>query len=99
MVEHPYENYHLKVQPALLSKAEELSLLGLGAVTEDDIWNYLVQKKWKRIKPEMHLHQLVSDILSISGSQFMTFVTVEAFKGPNLLGKISEEEMKELLNS
>ncbi|WP_158555864.1 post-transcriptional regulator [Peribacillus glennii] len=98
MATHPYQNYYLKVKPALICKAEELSMLGLGAVTEDDIWIYLVQKKWKRPSPEIHLYQLVSDILSISGSQFMTFMTIEAYRGPDLLGKLSQEEMKELLH-
>lgn len=97
MKQHPYQSYYQKVKPALKSKAEELTLLGLGAMKEEDIWNYLTQKKWKHPQEEIHLYQLVNDILTTSGSQFMTFVTIEAYKAPDIFGSLSTEEMNELL--
>jgi hypothetical protein len=95
--QHPYQRFYEKVKPALKSKAEELNLLGIGAVKEDDVWLYLTQKKWKRPKEEIHLHELVNDILSLNSSQFMTFMTIEAYKSPNIFEEISAEEMRELL--
>lgn len=95
--QHPYQSYYQKVKPALKSKAEELAVLGLGAVKEEDIWHYLTRKKWKRPQDEIHLYELVNDILTISGSQFMTFVTIEAYKAPDIFGSLSTEEMNELL--
>lgn len=95
--QHPYQRYYFKVKPALKIKKEEFVLLGLNEVTEESIWTYLIQKKWKKPQEHVHLYEIVSDILSLSSSQFMTFQMVEAYKGPSLLGPLSEEELKELL--
>ncbi|WP_409301894.1 post-transcriptional regulator [Peribacillus sp. SCS-155] len=96
--EHPYQKYYETMKPALANKAEELRLLGMDAVNEEDIWSYLTLKKWKRPGEDIHIHQLVSDIMSVSSSQFMTYATVEAYKGPNVFGELSEEELRALLH-
>ena len=51
-----------RVEPALYSKVKELNKLGFKYVTEKDIWNYLVDAKWKT-KVNLELHELISDIL------------------------------------
>ena len=39
-------------RPALQSKQEEFKLLGYDTVSEMDIWDYLVKKKWKKEKED-----------------------------------------------
>ncbi|MDQ0219336.1 post-transcriptional regulator [Peribacillus cavernae] len=95
--QHLYQRFYPALKPALKSKAEELNLLGLGAVKEVEIWMYLTRKKWKRPQEKIHLYELVNDILTINSSQFMTFVTIEAYKAPNIWNDLSSEDLKELL--
>ncbi|GAA0334266.1 hypothetical protein GCM10008967_26320 [Bacillus carboniphilus] len=92
-----WESYRTELKPALDSKVSELKLLGYKKVTEDQLWTYLLSKRWKKLGGEARLHQLVNDILSVKPQEFMSFQTVEAFKSPNLFAKIDEDELKELL--
>ena len=94
---HPYQRYYFKVKPALIIKLEELTMIGLNEVTIEDIWAYLTSKKWKNPQENIHLYEIVADILSLSSNQFMTYQVVEAYKAPSLFKSLSEEELKELL--
>ncbi|MGE6259534.1 post-transcriptional regulator [Heyndrickxia sporothermodurans] len=94
---HSYDQYFKMVEPALKSKAEELELIGYGQVSTKDIWNYFIKKKWKKVKIEVHIHELVSDILALKSGEFMNFTTVEAFRSPNWFAELNEEELQELL--
>ncbi len=94
---HPYQQFYTKVRPVIESKLEEFRMVGLAAVTEEDVWSYLTNKKWKRPQEGIHIHELVSDILSLTSNQFMTYQMVEAYKSPNIFAPISENELKELL--
>ena len=51
-----------RVLPALYSKVKEVRNLGFAYITEEDIWNYLVNSTWKT-KRNLQLHDLISDIL------------------------------------
>src|SRR3954466_5507697 len=77
---HPYQRYYFKVKPALKIKLEEFTMLGLNEVVVEDIWNYLTDKKWKNPQENIHLFEIVADILSLSSNQFMAFQMVEAYK-------------------
>lgn len=91
-----YERFKKEVQPALKSKVEEFKILDYGKLTEEDLWDYLLNKKWKRPKEDVHLFEIVADILSIQPGEFMNYATVEAFKiGTSILD--DEEERRELL--
>jgi predicted NAD/FAD-binding protein len=93
---HSYGRYYKQIKPALESKKEEFKLLGYEKITEVDLWNYLTKKKWKKPKEEIHLYEIVADILSMKIGDVMNYTTVEAFK----LGDFdlsSEEERRELL--
>ncbi|MBO8177551.1 MAG: post-transcriptional regulator [Bacillus sp. (in: Bacteria)] len=96
---HPYEKYFEQLKPALLSKVEEFEVLGYDDVTTDQLWTYLLRKKWKNVKEEKKLFQLVNDILSIKPTEYMTFATVEAYRSPNWFVDLDEEELRELLRS
>ncbi|TCN24590.1 post-transcriptional regulator [Mesobacillus foraminis] len=93
---HKYEAFQKDVQPALKSKQEELAMLGYEGVTEQEIWNFLTRKKWKKTKDDIRLYEIVADILSVQPGEYMNFVTIEAFK----IGSLSlddEKERRELL--
>ena len=52
-----------RVSPALHAKEVELHRLGFSSVKSFDIWNYLIDTKWKKGK-DLMLSDIVSDILN-----------------------------------
>jgi hypothetical protein len=93
---HRFEQFHTQVQPAIASKLTEFQLLGVDSVTESDLWDFLIKKKWKKVKEEMKLHEIIQGILSIKVSDYISFATIEAYKTTEFSFD-DEEEMKELL--
>ena len=93
---HRFEHFRTKVQPAIVSKLTEFQLLGLDSVTEQGIWDYLVKKKWKKIKEEMKLYEMIQEILSVKASDYINFATIEAYKASEF-SMDNEDELKELL--
>lgn len=93
---HKYDHFRNQVQPALISKIEEFALLGYGTVEEEALWKYLTMKKWRKPQEEIKLFEVVQDILSVDIGQYMSFVTVEAFKGSDFYF-VNGEDLKELL--
>lgn len=79
---HPIDFYKQQVEPALQSKMEEFKLLGYDRVTMEELWDCLQVKKWKK-KEDKQLHEVVADILSLKVSEYMSYLTIEAFKGPD----------------
>ncbi len=94
---HPYDSYYNILKPALVSKVEEFNLLQYGKINERDIWNYLTMKKWKKPKEGIRMYELVSDVLSVNATDYMNFITVEAYKSSNLLSDLDSEELQSLL--
>ncbi|NGP43439.1 histidine kinase [Bacillaceae bacterium SIJ1] len=84
MAPHPYEVWHETLSPFLLSKAEEFQLLGYPEATTAEVWACLLKKKWKKPKEDVRLHQLVEDVMRLSVNEYMSFLTVEAFKAPEM---------------
>lgn len=79
---HPVDFYKNQVEPALQSKMEEFILMGYDRVSLQEVWNCLHKKKWKK-KEDKFLHEIVADILSLSVGDYMSYLTVEAYKGPD----------------
>ncbi|MDG4655400.1 post-transcriptional regulator [Ectobacillus antri] len=79
--EHPVNAYREQLQVVLESKADEFKLLGYDQVTAQEIWDCLMSKKWKQPE-EIKLYQLVNDVLALSSSDYMTYLTMEAYKAP-----------------
>lgn len=52
-----------RVYPALKSKVKELKKLNMKYIKEIDVWNYLVENKWKK-KKGLLLSDIVDDILN-----------------------------------
>ncbi len=93
---HVNEHYRLKVQPALASKLREFRLLGIDSVTEKDLWEFLVKKKWKKVKEEMRLYEIIQEILSVKASDYISYATIEAYKTTESSLE-DQDEWKELL--
>lgn len=64
------------IQHVLDSKVEELRLLGYEKANSEEVWQCLLQKVWRK-NNEKRLHEVVQDILHLSGNQYMSFLTVE----------------------
>lgn len=94
-----YEEIYSHVLPALESKKTEFEVYQYKTVTENDIWNFCITKKWrKKVVPEIPLYQIINDILSISPAEFMTFEQIENFKTSNWFSEVNQEELQLLLN-
>ncbi len=52
-----------RLRPALSTKKSEMNRQGYKYVKEQDIWNYLKEKKWQSSK-NLALYEMVSDILN-----------------------------------
>ncbi len=52
-----------RLVPALKSKVAELKRDGYSYLSTDDVWNYLIENKWKN-STNLALCEMVSDIFS-----------------------------------
>ncbi|MEH7082139.1 post-transcriptional regulator [Neobacillus drentensis] len=93
---HRFEHFRPQVQPAVASKLLEFQLLGLDSVSEQELWDFLIKKKWKKIKEDMKLYEIIQEILSVKASDYLNFATIEAYKASEF-SMDDEDELKELL--
>ncbi|OIK17003.1 post-transcriptional regulator [Bacillus sp. MUM 116] len=93
---HAYDHFRSQVKPALTSKLTEFQILGYNSVTENGLWEFLQKKKWKKVKDEIYLHEIIQDILAVKVSDYMSFATIEAYKSADFSLE-DENAWKELL--
>ncbi|QBP40801.1 post-transcriptional regulator [Paenisporosarcina antarctica] len=94
-----YDDLFELVGPALESKIYEFRLYNYNSVTEEDIWHYCINKKWrKRDIQEMGVSEMVNDILGTSPAHYMTHTQIEGFKSSNWFSELKQEDLQELLN-
>lgn len=93
--EHAYDSFRKEVQPALTCKVDEFALLGYETISEDELWEFLKIKKWRKAKEEVKIYEIVSDIMSIKVGEYMTYASVEAMKNEEF--SLDDDELKELL--
>lgn len=93
---HGYNHFRIQVEPALVSKLEEFRLLGYNEVSESELWGFLTRKKWKKVKEDIKLYEIIDDILSVKVSDFISFATIETYKNHDF-NLEDENEWKELL--
>lgn len=67
------EELYKRVRPALTSKVREFRRNGIVFIKEEDIWNYLIEFKWKTSKG-LELYNIVDDILNIDNSEVEKYV-------------------------
>ncbi len=87
---HSVDFYKQQVEPVLQSKMEEFILMGYDRVSLQEIWDCLHKKKWKK-KEDKFLHEVVADILSLSVGDYMSYLTIEAFKAPDYFSQYENE--------
>lgn len=93
-----YESLFQKVLPVLTIRKADFKMEGLKHVTEQEIWHYLVSKKWKKInESDLALHKVIADIFSLTVAQYMTFMQVEELKNANWFASVGENELQVLL--
>ncbi|NNV05598.1 post-transcriptional regulator [Geobacillus sp. C56-T2] len=90
------QRWREQLLPALECKYEEFRLLGYTHVTIDGLWECLWTRKWKGELADQKLHELVSDILSLSPGEYMAFVTRQSYQQA-ARGDELERVLKELL--
>ncbi|WP_042146126.1 post-transcriptional regulator [Paucisalibacillus sp. EB02] len=82
------EAWKQELKPVLISKAEELQLMGYSKATHEDIWKCLVNKVWKG-NPEKMLHEVVQDIFHLSSNIYMSYLTIDAYQDDDLMASIA----------
>ncbi|HHY72886.1 MAG TPA: histidine kinase [Bacillus bacterium] len=82
----PVEFYKDEVLPVVESKMDEFRLLGYDRVSLQGIWDCLQNKKWRK-KEDKLLHEVVADILSLQIGDYMSYLTIEAYKGPDFFAE------------
>ena len=67
------EDLYKRVLPALRSKVKELIREKTTYVKEEDIWNFLVESKWKN-SIGLELSDIVDDILNVNNDKLKSYV-------------------------
>lgn len=67
------EELYKRIRPALTSKVREFRRNGIVFIKEEDVWNYLIEFKWKTGKG-LELYNIVDDILNIDNSEVEKYV-------------------------
>jgi len=67
------EDLYNTVMPALKSKCHDLHLEKYVMITENDIWEYLISKKWCKSN-DLELADIIDDILNADGNEISKFI-------------------------
>ncbi len=71
------EELFTRVKPALQAKEVELHRLGYSYISSIDIWNYLIETKWKSSKNLM-LSDIVNDIMHTNEKKIADYLKGKA---------------------
>jgi len=93
---HKYSHFRAQVQPVLVSKLEEFYLLGYDSVSEEGLWKFLTKKRWKKVKEDIQLYEIIQEIFAVKVSDYISFATIESYKATEF-SLDDENELKELL--
>ncbi|MBE1554600.1 post-transcriptional regulator [Sporosarcina limicola] len=84
--------------PAIESKKTEFHLFGYPTVTEEEIWAYCIQKKWrKKDISSMSVHEIVNGILRITPAEYMTYTQIEEQRNSDWFSDLNSDELQILL--
>lgn len=67
------EELYRRLKPALNAKKEELKRNDFEYVTIDDIWNFLVENKWRNAS-NLSLYQVTKDIFNVDNSVLDNYI-------------------------
>ena len=62
-----------RLLPALRTKKSEMIRYGINYVSEEDIWNYLKEIKWKKAN-NLSLYDMVNDVLNTDNSYIESYL-------------------------
>lgn len=77
------------------SKVDELHMLGYEKATEEEVWDCLMKKVWKK-DCEKRLYEVVQDILHLNPGTYMNYMTAQVYQEQDLLAQINA--LKEMEN-
>lgn len=78
------EQWKEQVYPALISKKDELVLMGYSEVTIEEIWDCLKNYVWK-MNAEKKLHEVVQDVLHLPSHTYMNYLTLNVLQSDDML--------------
>ena len=70
---HSLEELWNRVHPALRVKVKDFKRLGLTNFSDRDIWDYLIESKWKN-GVNLMLSDIVDDIMKLESSEFKKYM-------------------------
>ena len=70
---HSLEELWNRVHPALRVKVKDFKRLGLNNFSDRDIWDYLIESKWKQ-GVNLMLSDIVDDIMKLDSSEFKKYM-------------------------
>jgi len=73
------DEWKREVFPALLSKKEELQLMGYSEVTIDEIWDCLEHYVWQKDHYKK-LYEIVQDIMHLPSHTYMNYLTMNVLQ-------------------
>ena len=93
----PYASLYEKVQIILKNKIEEFHYFGYNSITEQELWEYCINKTWrKRDIQSLRLYELTSGILNVSASEIINYLQVNGLKQNLFEVEISNDELSNL---
>lgn len=79
-----------EIELVLEIKTKEFHMLGYDKATADDIWNCLITRVWKKADPKIRLYEVVSEVLRLQISTYMTYLTMGIYQeDDDLMASIS----------
>lgn len=100
-----FEQLYRYVEIVVESKIEEFCYYGYKAITKEQLWNYCLDKKWrKKDVGQLHLYEIVATIYDVQASNVMNYEQANEFRAtqkdefqPIQTAALSKEELDFLL--
>lgn len=82
----------------LQMKLEEFHAQNYKELTLEDLWNYCINKKWKKRNfEEVRIHEIVATIFSLSPSEIINHAHINELYNTDLKIGLDKEELDMLL--
>lgn len=70
------EELYQRIKPALNTKKQEMQRSGFSYIKEEDIWNFLKEKKWQNSK-NLSLYEMTNDILNADNGLIDAYLKIK----------------------
>lgn len=81
MVDIEMEELNKQIENLCNSKAEDFAIMGYEKITGKEVWQCVSEKYGDELPP---LHKVVNDIMTLTVTSFMNWMTLKAYKGDDL---------------